>query len=373
MTIVAKVKADSYEPQIIQSALQEALNILGGLEKFIRRGETVLIKPNMVEAMKPDTAVTTHPEVLRAVIQAVQACGATAIVGDSPGYASTHKVAEVSGMLQVCHEENTELVSFEQPTKLQNQQGIIVKNWEVADVYTRADKIISLAKMKTHSLTGVTGAVKNLFGFILGTSKAQFHLRMHKRDDFATMLIDLHDTVKPTLAIIDGITGMEGAGPRNGTPIHCGLIIASSCAYAADMVMEQSMGLATAHAPVTRLAIEHGRLGNIESVRVQGSGTDIIKQFMQPKNYEQLQDRVPAWLVSFSQNQFTARPIIDKHCVGCGRCMHHCPPKAMSMDNKVHIDYSKCIRCYCCQEFCPANAISLRDGFLLNLWKKIKK
>lgn len=373
MTIVAKTKADSYQPQIVQAALQEALHLLGGLDKFIQAGETVLIKPNMVEAMKPDTAVTTHPEVLRAVIKAVQALGATPIVGDSPGYESTHKVAEVSGMLQVCREENAELVAFAHSVKVQNPNSIMVKSWKLADVYSRADKIISLAKMKTHSLTGITGAVKNLFGFILGTSKAQFHLRMHKRDDFATMLIDLHDTIKPTLAIIDGIVGMEGAGPRNGTPIHCGILIASSCAYAADMVMEQSMGLPAAHTPVIRLALEHGRLAAIESVQVQGSAADINKQFAQPKNYEQLQDRVPAWLVSFSQKQFTACPRIDDSCIRCGRCMHHCPPKAMTMgESKVQIDYTKCIRCYCCQEFCPANAISLRDGLLLSIWKKIK-
>ena len=374
MTIVAKTKADSYAPAVVQAALQEAFDILGGLDSFIKSGETVLIKPNMVEAMKPDTAVTTHPEVLRAVIRAVQSCGATVIVGDSPGYESTHKVGEVSGMLQVCREEQAELVSFEQPTKLQHPQGLLVKSWEVAAAYKRADKVISLAKMKTHSLTGITGAVKNLFGFILGTSKAQFHLRMQKRDDFATMLIDLHDTIKPTLAIIDGIVGMEGAGPRNGTPIHCGVLIASSCSYAADMVMEQSMGLPPAHTPVIRLAIEHGRLQSSDSVRVQGSGATIVKKFAQPKNYEQLQDRVPAWLVSFSQKQFTARPIIDNSCIRCGRCMHHCPPKAMHMgSDKVRIDYDKCIRCYCCQEFCPANAISLKDGFMLSILKKIKK
>lgn len=374
MTIVAKVRVDTYEQQQLQPALQEALDILGGWEKFIQPGETVLIKPNMVEGMKPETAVTTHPELLRTVIRAVQACGAKAIVGDSPGYESTQRVAEISGMFKVCQEENAELVAFEQAIKVQQPAGIIVKSWEIASVHARADKIISLAKMKTHSLTGITGAVKNLFGFILGTSKAQFHLRMHKRDDFAMMLIDLHDCIKPTLSIIDGITAMEGAGPRNGIPLHCGLLIASSCAYAADLAMEQSMGLEAAHTPVIRLALEHGRLSSVESVSVQGSGRDIVRQFKQPKNYEALQDRVPAWLVSFSQSQFTARPVIDDNCIRCGRCMHHCPPSAMSLGaTKVSIDYDKCIRCYCCQEFCPANAISLKDGFLLSLWKRCKQ
>lgn len=373
MHIVAKVQADSYEQNTVAQALQEAFSILGGLEQFVNAGETVLIKPNMVEGMKPETAVTTHPEVVRALIRALQACDVKIIVGDSPGYESTRRVGDISGIAQVCEQEGVELVSFERPIKLHHPDGLIVKNWEVSDVYARADKIISLAKMKTHSLTGITGAVKNLFGFILGTSKAQFHLRMHKRDHFATMLIDLHDTIKPVLSIIDGIVAMEGAGPRNGTPKHCGLLIASANAYAADLAMELTMGLPAAHTPIIRLAIEHGRLESVDSVVVQGSARDVVYQFEQPRNYQSLQDRVPAWLVSFSQKQFTARPVIENNCIRCGRCMHHCPPQAMTMGaKKVAIDYDKCIRCYCCQEFCPANAISLQDGFLLRLWKCIK-
>ena len=94
-------------------------------------------------------------------------------------------------------------------------------------------------------------------------------------------------------------------------------------------------------------------------------------QFVAPRNMLSLEDRLPAWLVHWFKDHLTARPEINRNCVGCGRCAEHCPPQAMHLaDARVVIDHEKCIRCYCCQELCPANAVEIKEGALLGLAKK---
>lgn len=370
MPTVAKVQAANYQRETVAASLAEALELLGGLRNFIQPQDRVLIKPNMVEAMKADTAVTTHPEVLRAVIQALKALGVRDIlVGDSPGYQTARKVAEVSGIMAVCLEENVELVDFERTFKVNNPAALLLKTTELCDIIQNVDKIISLAKMKTHSFTGITGAVKNLFGFVVGKSKAQFHFRMQKQRDFAKMLLDIHDIVRPALSIIDGIIAMEGAGPRNGTPLPCGVLIVSDNALAADLVMQQTMGFAPDGAPVSSLALELGKIPPLSQIKLVGSAQSLCLAFQQPNSFADTKEKLPTWFVDLAQKQLTARPVIKANCIACGRCQAHCPPQAITLGQIAQIDYRKCIRCYCCQEFCPADAIKLQDGWLLKICK----
>jgi len=374
MTKVAVVKADSYDTQIVEQAMNELLAELGGMSQFVQPGDRVLVKPNMLEGLLPEKAATTHPEVVRAVIRAVQNAGATPLVGDSPGLGSTLKVAEKCGILAVCREEGAELIPFDEAVEVPYPQGRIMKKFMLANAYQSADKVISLAKMKTHSFMGVTGAVKNLFGFFVGTDKAQFHLRMKKMSDFATMLVDLYGLIKPSLSIVDGITGMEGAGPRNGAPIQSKLLLAGHCGFAVDLAMAEMMGFQAEKLPVATAALAAGLSPSLSDIELAGSGKQIRYKFQEPNTVDSLEGRLPAWLVHFSQNQFTARPHIAPHCIACGRCAHHCPPQAITIrNNKAVIDYQRCIRCYCCQELCPANAVHLRDGLLLKLAKRVRR
>ncbi|MEG6585412.1 DUF362 domain-containing protein [Dendrosporobacter sp. 1207_IL3150] len=374
MRKVAVVKANSYDTQIVEQAMTELLTHLGGMSKYIKPGERVLVKPNMLEGVDKGLSVTTHPEVVRAVIRLVKSAGGIPVVGDSPGLGNTLKVAEKCGILKVCLEENTTVVPFEVPTELSLPNGMILKKISVAKVYMEVDKVISLAKMKTHSFMGVTGAVKNLFGFFVGPDKAQFHLRMKKRSDFAHMLIDLYGAIKPVLSIVDGIVGMEGAGPRNGTPINSGLLLAGSCGFSVDLAMAKCMGFEAEKMPVAQAAIAAKLSQTLAGLEIVGNGKDIVHHFTEPKNFDRLEGRLPSWLVDFSQNQFTAKPWIEKNCIACGRCAQHCPPKVIRIENnRAVIDYRECIRCYCCQELCPVNAVSLKDGTLLKTAKKLRR
>ncbi|SHJ37296.1 DUF362 domain-containing protein [Propionispora hippei] len=374
MTKVVIVKANSYDTQVVEQVMQDLLAHLGGIERYINAGERVLVKPNMLEAVDKASGVTTHPEVVRAVVRMVKSAGAIPVVGDSPGVGNLRKVAEKCGIWQVCQEEGVLLVSFNEIAELALPEGILLKKLNVANVVTEVDKVISLAKMKTHSFMGVTGAVKNLFGLFVGTDKAQFHLRMKHRTDFARMLVDLYRAIKPVLSIVDGITGMEGAGPRNGQVVRSGVLLAGSCGFSVDLVMADIMGFDAEQMPVAQAALAAGLSPALAAIDRVGSGKDEHLHFKEPRNFDSLERKLPGWLVDFSQNQFTAKPLIDRACIGCGRCAEHCPPKAIRIiQGKAVIDYRECIRCYCCQELCPADAVSLSDGRLLRLVKWLRE
>lgn len=374
MTKVAVVKADSYETQIVEQAMSELLAQLGGMSQYIQTGDRVLVKPNMLEGVDKGKCVTTHPEVVRAVIRSVKEAGAIPVVGDSPGVGNLRKVAEKCGIWQVCQEEGVLLVPFEETAELVLPEGNLLKRLKVANVVTEVDKVISLAKMKTHSFMGVTGAVKNLFGLFVGTDKAQFHLRMKHRADFARMLVDLYRAIKPILSIVDGITGMEGTGPRNGQVVRSGVLLAGSCGFSVDLVMADIMGFDAEQMAVAQAALAAGLSPALTAIDRVGSGKGVRLHFKEPCNFDCLERKLPGWFVDFSQNQFTAKPLIDRACIGCGRCAKHCPPGAIRItQGKAVIDYRECIRCYCCQELCPANAVSLSDGRLLRLVKWLRK
>ncbi|GMA98936.1 DUF362 domain-containing protein [Pelosinus sp. IPA-1] len=373
MAKVAAIKAETYDEQVVELAMQTLLDELGGISEFIKPGDKVLIKPNMLEGLPPDKAVTTHPEIVRAMINQVKGAGGIPLVGDSPGVSSTLKVAEKCGILRVCQQEDVELIPFNDKVEVPFAQGTTVKKFVLAKAYSQVDKVISLAKMKTHSFMGVTGGVKNLFGLMVGTDKAQFHLRMKKRSDFAGMLVDLAQVVKPVLYIVDGIIGMEGHGPRNGKPKQANILLGGTNGFAVDLVMAEVMGYKGETMPVAAKALSLGLSPRMKDIEVVGSGRNIRLEFAKPRNLESLDNKLPAPVVDFFQNQLTARPVIVDCCIACGRCAAHCPPEAIRMmDNKAVIDYQKCIRCYCCQELCPADAVKLQNGLLLKLIRRWK-
>lgn len=371
---VAVVKAADYDRKLIQEAVDESVELIGGWHKFVKKGDKVLIKPNMLTAATPDKAVTTHPEVVRAVIKAVKKIGAFPSVGDSPGIDNIKTTAQKTGILNICEEEDIPFVTFKNSKSYACPDGRFVKHFDLTDSLDDFDKVISVAKMKTHVFMGITGAVKNLFGCIVGTNKAQFHLRMQKHADFAHVMVDLYYTIKPDLTIVDGVWGMEGQGPMSGDIIKPRIIIAGENGFAIDLVMADKMGFAAESMPIAAAAISENRSPVLNEIEVVGSGKNLQFHFTKPHTYESMQDTyVPSFILKLGQKQLTSKPVINNRCIGCGRCMHHCPPKAIRLESrKAYIDYQKCIRCYCCQELCEHQAVDLKDGMILKLLKKIK-
>ncbi|MHB1126002.1 MAG: DUF362 domain-containing protein [Bacillota bacterium] len=152
MPQVAISRCPDYDGSRVEQAVQKAIDMVGGIDRYVKKGQKVLLKPNLLVASTPEQAVCTHPEVVRAVIRLVQAAGAAVSVGDSPAFGSTEKVARRAGLARVCQETGATLVSFDVATEVLHPGGRSCSRFPLAEQVTGADVVISLAKLKTHGL-----------------------------------------------------------------------------------------------------------------------------------------------------------------------------------------------------------------------------
>ena len=367
---VSIVRCAEYDRERTSAAVRRAVDLLGGMTSFIKPGEDVLIKPNLLKANRPEEAVTTHPEVVRAVIRLVHEAGGRTMMGDSPGFGDFKKVCEKAGLMDVIQEEGATLVDFDNPITVKNKGRF--QRFEVSRQAYEADAIINLPKFKTHGMTLLTGAVKNIFGCIPGKRKVQWHFNTGINHElFARMLVELCILLKPRLSIMDAIVGMEGNGPGSGDPRSVGVVIAGEDAVSVDVVSAAVVGLEPHRLPVLRAALAAG-FGEtrLDHITVMGEPVShvAIKDFRLPPqaNFEW---PLPEWLRGTLKNAFTTKPVI-RHglCPQCGICQSHCPQGAISLiEKRLEIRYRDCIRCFCCQEFCPRGAITVGKGWALKI------
>jgi uncharacterized protein (DUF362 family)/Pyruvate/2-oxoacid:ferredoxin oxidoreductase delta subunit len=369
-TKVSIVKCPDYDQKMVMSSVRRAVNLVGGINAFVKPGERILIKPNLLKARPPETAVTTHPEVVRAVIRLVHDAGAQAIVGDSPGIGDLRRVCESSGILAVVEQEGAVIADFDNAVTVKNIGRF--QRFDVARVAIEADGIINLPKFKTHGMTTLTGAVKNLFGCIPGKRKVQWHLSTGvDHASFMAMLVELARMLKPRLTVMDSVVGMEGNGPGSGDPRFIGLIMASPDPVAIDAVCGVVVGVSPEVLPLVRAAFAAGfGESKVENILIRGTPLSEVqvKNFRLPPR-EHPEWKMPEWVRRTLKDGLTTRPVINDHlCVHCGICQSHCPQKAIAdIDDKLIINYRNCIRCFCCQEFCPAGAITVGKGWMLRL------
>jgi uncharacterized protein (DUF362 family) len=217
--------------------------------------------------------------------------------------------------------------------------------------------IINLPKLKTHVMMGLTLGVKNTFGFIHALDKAKWHLRAGTdKMIFASILIDIHNIVKPSITIVDGIIGMDGDGPGSGRVRNMGLVALSKNAFVLDRYIEQLAGIPFP-LPITSKAKEHHMVPDCETINV-GLPVSFVDDFQMPGTMD-TNWNLPDMARKVLKNVFIKKPKLKKGlCKGCGVCTHVCPAGAISINEKaVLFDYKKCIRCYCCHEMCPEEAI----------------
>jgi len=365
---VAIVKCNSYDRADLDRGVDSLLGNLGGLQKFILPGSRVLLKPNLISAKDPARAITTHPELVAAVARRVRDYGAQVIIGDSPGGAKRgiRRVWEKTGMLAMAEREGFELVNFEASgvTKFQCNG----RAYYLAKPAAEVDFIINLPKLKTHVLTLLTGAVKNVFGLIPGFRKGNYHKEFPKPNHFAEVIVDILSLKTPTLNIMDGILSMEGDGPSSGTPRWTNLLLGSHDAVALDTVASEIIGLRPDKVPTTRIASEAGLgIGYIEAIDVVGERLKdvLIDDFMLTSNRKL--ELLPGFIVKILDPFVWIRPAIEGDlCTKCDTCVNSCPTGALSRgEDKIPVfDYDLCINCWCCHELCPSKSVYVNKSWL---------
>lgn len=382
MAAVSIVKCEDYSQDKVYSALKRSIDLIGGIDKYIKPGMKVLLKCNLLLKKKPEQAATTHPEVVAALGRLVKEAGAHPIIGDSPG--GLYNVSALRGVYRACGMEDIAIrdgldLNYNVDTEdVSHPEGQILKNLKVIKILSQVDAVISVCKLKTHGLTLYTGAVKNLFGVIPGTAKAEYHLRMRKMEDFSEALVDIASYVKPSLSIMDAIVGMEGDGPSAGQPREIGAIIASQSPYELDVVAASLVGIDTKRVYTIQKARERGFCSDqLEDIKLYGDSFQelYISDYKIPvhkkKGFVEKYVSGDSRIASFVRSNFGPRPVVNyKGCIGCGDCARNCPPKVISMeDKKPLIDLKKCIRCYCCQELCPKETIVIKQSWLFRVFK----
>jgi uncharacterized protein (DUF362 family)/Pyruvate/2-oxoacid:ferredoxin oxidoreductase delta subunit len=366
---VSIVKCQNYDEAKVLAGLRQSIDLIGGIQTFVKKGHRVLLKPNLLYGKTPDKAVTTHPAIVKGMIRIVREAGGIPFIGDSPSIGGLMRAAEKAGIKRVADEMNCPLVEFNKPVLPPKGGGKIFKQLEIDQAVLEADVVINLPKLKTHSLTLLTLGIKNLFGCVPGPRKALWHLKAGEdRKTFAQILVDIYQIVQPSLTILDGIVGMEGNGPGSGDPRALGLILASQDALSLDQVVCDLLGISRKSLMTNRVAFEQG-MGN-DKIDVLGERMDDVKiSAFQFPILSQPDWNIPGFLRKALRNALTSKPVVEEEvCNACNQCVEICPPNTLTRKGKgLVFDYGKCIRCFCCQEVCPEGAISIKPGWGLRL------
>lgn len=370
MTVVGAANCGSYDRDVVAEAVTKAVNAAGGLPPV--QGKRVLIKPNLLSDSGADSAVTTHPEIVRAVCRMVLDAGGLPVIADSPGaghlYTSKtlRRIYERSGMTEVAADTGTELSFDTGFEEVACSNGAVMKRFTIITPAQDADVIISVCKLKTHMFTKFSGAVKNTFGVVPGLDKPVFHSRFVDQQEFSEMLVDLNELVGVDFVVMDAVVGMEGNGPMGGEPKICGYVLASRSVYGLDFSAQRLIGLDPDQIATTTAARRRGLLDTVEE---RGDPVVPVQDFALPATYAgpQRNTRLRRMILTRMQKAgrvYAPAPrVIQDRCIGCGQCVRICPKKAIRLTKgKAEFDLARCIRCYCCHEMCQARAIDLKRG-----------
>jgi uncharacterized protein (DUF362 family)/ferredoxin len=377
---VGLVRCGTYEEDRVFDAVRAGIDLIGGISAFVKPGEKIVMKPNVLIGTNADKGVTTHPAVFKAVGRLLKEAGAIVLYGDSSGFGKSAPNLRKSGLKQAGDELDFVLADFDAGRSVSHRDALLVKQFVIANGALDCDGLVSLPRFKTHGLVRLTGAVKNQFGCVPGLLKSQYHMKLPDPDDFATMLVDLNTLIRPRLYIMDGIMAMEGNGPRNGRLKKLSVLLFSADPVALDATACRIIGLDPELVPTSQPGEEAG-LGTYHAENIEIVG-EPIESFLDTAFDADRESESPVtggWLRTVLKNRLTSRPVIDRtKCTSCGTCVEMCPvePKAVNWrgDDKSgppRHDYNRCIRCYCCQEMCPEGAISIKTPLLARVYGRV--
>ncbi len=371
--VVSCIRCASYCRDEVSEAVREAVRLSGGLPA---KPYSVLLKANLLSPKEPSRAVTTHPEVLRAIAMILLESGCRDIhIGDNPGYIFRHQEEELFSRTGIA------FISTELPV----QAGLISKNGfrevsptgskslttvRVCESALRTPCLINVPKLKTHVETGITGSIKNMFGIADTDTRKKAH-GVKGKNFLAEAVIDIFSARIPDLCILDGVDGMEGYGPSHGRSRRVGWIAASDNALALDYVQAVIMGYRDPMSiPLLALAAERfdGPFTRDEIELVGAKWEELpCSGFSRAPSAICM---IPSFLRGAAHQLVALKPGLDAgKCTRCGICREVCPVGAIDADENGFpaIDRTRCVHCLCCHELCPTGAMKVKENLASRL------
>lgn len=369
MSVVHARPCSDYEASGVRSAVDACLERLEPVRLGLRPGRRVVLKPNIISARGAETAVCTHPSVVRAAAEVACEAGCDVVIADEPGYARTGTPEEVhaaAGYVEACRglPVTFELLKRGGYRQVAVSSPLAIDSVLISSLVLDADLVVNLCKCKTHQMMLFTGAVKNMFGAVAPRDR----IRIHLLGTFAAVsdaIADCFAACPTEVNLMDGVVGMEGKGPSSGTPRSLGVILSSEDAVALDAVAESLIGYAPGEVRTTTSAARKG-LGVCDLGQIEVDGMDVQTarvRFERPPGG--INRGFPSWVGRLMAGRFWVRPVVEPaKCVSCGVCAGICPAGAIQIADHAVIDRDACIECFCCQEVCPVNAIDTRRSLL---------
>lgn len=375
-------RAGEYDMASLAALIRTHFDMLGGAELF--GGKKVAVKPNLVAAKKPERAATTHPAMLSAVLTVIKEYSpASLIIAESPGGPYSEGALKViyssCGITEAAKQCGVELNYNTASKSVEYAGGEECRRFNIISPLAEAEVIVNLPKLKSHSLTMLSGAMKNMYGAVPGTEKVEMHARYPDPVKFADMIIDLDLALMQSAKLVtvcDAILSMEGNGPTGGVPRKTDFILTSLSPFCLDLAGAAAIGFEgrvpmIGHAVRRRLCPE--KSADIEFPLLTPEDVK-IDDFLPPESgsgklLNNFSDILGGRLVRF----LSPHPEIDtSRCVGCGKCRDSCPVGTIKitttkLGKKAKIGKKKCIRCYCCQELCPINSVKTKKNLLIRL------
>lgn len=357
----------------IESAVQEAINLLGGMDSLVNEGDKVYLKPNFVAPRNASTGVTTNFEVIRAVAAEVRRFGGIPILYETPAYEFDKEILyDFLGVPAFAQQNQIELTDgHSELIKVQVPNGRALKSLQIPEILHQA-KIINLPKLKTHVSTRMTCGLKNLIGLLPDFEKRNMHVR-----GINAAIADMSKVLQPILTVVDAITCVEGDGPTYGDPVDLNLIAAGRDHLVVDKICSQIIGLPWEEVAYLRLSdAERGHKG----IKIVGQALEDVKTHLRiPEKgafYHLSVRMIHALDIIFSKifnqhlNEFlfgtgyfgTNPKILRDNCDRCGHCVEVCPVEDVINLDTYKVDYKNCIRCLDCYCACDRNAMSVK-GF----------
>jgi uncharacterized protein (DUF362 family) len=270
--IVTLTRCDDYNQSAIAEAIEKHFDLLGGLEKFVSHGDSVLLKPNFIAPRSRRHATQTDPAVILETARLLKDFGARPFVADSPAWTDTFDCVKALKLDESLKELAVPVRQLDKPKKC--RMGAKNIRVGISSVALDADVIINLPKFKSHQQLGATFAVKNMFGCVSGKRKALWHFTKGSRPhEFCELLIEIYRYLNPALTIIDAVTAMDGKGPIRGRARPLGWLIGGTDPIACEAICAKLVDIEPENIPIIKTAKQIG-FGCLDPVKIKIAGDD---------------------------------------------------------------------------------------------------